>query len=176
MIPSAFVTLDAIPTTVSGKIDRKRLPAPDWNQAAATAAEFVAPQTAAESSNWRRSGARSWSIEQVGVHDDFFELGGNSLLALRLVSRVRAAFSVDLPLVTLFTAPRLGDLAARIVALQGAGPVGEVLPFWINQMSTSRWRPASNGNLSLVPLRSGGSVTPLFCIHGLGGMPRSFGR
>ena len=88
MIPSAFVTLDAIPTTVSGKLDRNRLPAPDWSQAAA-AARIRGAADRSRKSNWRRSGASSLNIEQVGVHDDFFELGGNSLLALRLVSRVR---------------------------------------------------------------------------------------
>ncbi|NLF71784.1 MAG: amino acid adenylation domain-containing protein [Candidatus Anammoximicrobium sp.] len=166
MVPSAFFPLDDMPTTASGKIDRQRLPAPDWSLAG-TACEFIAPQTAAE-----RQLAGIWreilDVEQVGVGDDFFDLGGNSLLALRLVSRVRAAFSVELPLVTLFTAPRLGDLAARISALQHSGPVGEVLPFWINEMSTSGL-PSFNGSRSLVPLRSGGSATPLFCLHGLGG-------
>jgi acyl carrier protein len=112
MIPSAFVAMDALPTTVSGKLDRRRLPEPDWSQAAATR-QFVAPQTAVEqklADIWREI----LSVEQIGVLDDFFQLGGNSLLALRLVSRVRRAFSVELPLVTLFAAPRLGDLAARI--------------------------------------------------------------
>lgn len=126
MIPSAFVTLDAIPTTVSGKFDRHRLPAPDWSLAASQR-EFVAPRTATEeqlAAIWREL----LNVERVGAHDDFFELGGNSLLALRLVGRVRAAFAADLPLVTLFTNPRLDDLASRIAALQGTGLAAEVPP------------------------------------------------
>ncbi len=96
------------------------------------------------------------SIERVGVHDDFFNLGGNSLLALRLASRVRQVFNVDLPLMTLFTAPTVAALAEQIVALQAGehrldvppilpvphdGPVRASLaqePFWfVQQMSPS---------------------------------------
>jgi len=116
MVPSAFVLLDTIPTTISGKIDRKRLPAPDWNQIAAPR-PFVAPQTGNE-----RQLAAIWreilNVEQVGAQDDFFDLGGNSLLALRLVSRIRTVFHVELPLVALFAAPDLAGLANRILELQ----------------------------------------------------------
>ncbi len=112
MIPSAFVTLDVLPTTSSGKVDRKALPAPDWNTASLRG-EFVAPCAGTE-----QQLAAIWSevleIDRVGAEDNFFDLGGNSLLALRLVSRVRAAFSLDLPLVTLFTAPTVAGLAAAV--------------------------------------------------------------
>jgi amino acid adenylation domain-containing protein len=126
MIPTAFVTLDDLPTTVSGKIDRRRLPEPDWSQAASQH-HFVAPRTAIEqqlAEIWREI----LSVEQISVFDDFFRLGGNSLLALRLVSRVRAEFSVELPLVHLFTSPRLSDVAARIAALQDAATGVELTP------------------------------------------------
>jgi len=126
MVPSAFVAMDALPTTVSGKLDRRRLPEPDWSQAV-VGRQFVAPQTAVEqklAEIWREI----LSVEQVGLLDDFFQLGGNSLLALRLVSRVRSAFSVELPLVTLFASPQLGELAARIAVLESAGAIGELPP------------------------------------------------
>jgi amino acid adenylation domain-containing protein/thioester reductase-like protein len=116
MIPSAFVALSALPTTASGKVDRKALPAPDWTSAAARV-EYVAPRTGTEEQL-----ARIWSevlqLDRVGVHDNFFELGGNSLLALRLVARVRAALSLDLPLVTLFTAPTVAGLATAVEKIQ----------------------------------------------------------
>ena len=104
MIPSAFVTLSALPTTASGKVDRKALPAPDWTTAMVQN-EYVEPRAGSE-----QQLAAIWSevlgVDRVGGHDNFFDLGGNSLLALRLISRVRAAFAIDLPLVTLFTRPR----------------------------------------------------------------------
>ncbi|MEN6405045.1 MAG: amino acid adenylation domain-containing protein [Thermoguttaceae bacterium] len=122
MIPTAFVPLTALPTTASGKIDRRSLPEPDWNQTATAARpEYVAPNTPIEEQL-----ARIWgellNVDRVGVGDNFFDLGGNSLLAIRLVSRVRAAFSVELPLTTLFLSPRLGELAGEIASLQLAGP------------------------------------------------------
>jgi amino acid adenylation domain-containing protein len=126
MVPSAFVVLDDLPTTVSGKIDRRRLPESDWSQDA-SARHFVAPRTEVE-----RQLAGIWSeilgVERIGVLDDFFHQGGNSLLALRLVSRVRSAFAVDLPLVTLFAASRLGEQAARIKVLRDAGVGGDLPP------------------------------------------------
>ena len=116
MIPAAVVNLDSLPTTTSGKVDRRALPEPEWGRSGQQG-EFVAPRTPTE-----QQLAAIWSevlsIERIGAEDDFFDLGGNSLLALRLASRVRQAMSIDLPLVTLFTAPTLSGLAERIVELQ----------------------------------------------------------
>ncbi|MEX2286657.1 MAG: amino acid adenylation domain-containing protein, partial [Planctomycetaceae bacterium] len=126
MIPTMFVTLAALPLTSSGKVDRRALPAPDWS-VAQREGEFVAPRTPVEqqlASIW----SELLSVEPVGAHDNFFDLGGNSLLALRLASRVRNTFSIDLPLVTLFTAPILEELAERVVALQAAGRLPELPP------------------------------------------------
>jgi len=121
MVPSVFVPLKALPTTTSGKIDRRGLPEPDWSLAAsASSVEYVAPRTPME-----RRLAAIWSellsIERVGACDDFFELGGNSLLAIRLVSRIRTECSVDLPLTALFISPKLESLAEQIAEQQQSG-------------------------------------------------------
>ncbi|RKH74771.1 non-ribosomal peptide synthase/polyketide synthase [Corallococcus aberystwythensis] len=112
MVPSAFVLLEALPLTPSGKVDRKALPAPE---ATASASEYIAPRTATEAKL-----AGLWAdvlrVPRVGARDHFFELGGHSLLATQLVSRVRAAFGVELALRTVFEAPTLEALARRLDA------------------------------------------------------------
>ncbi|MBV9773785.1 MAG: AMP-binding protein, partial [Gemmatimonadetes bacterium] len=102
MVPSAFVTLDALPLTPTGKVDRRALPAP----AGGAGEEYVAPRTDTE-----RRMAEIWAEvlqrDRVGIHDDFFALGGHSLLATRLASRVRAEFGTELPLRVLFELPTI---------------------------------------------------------------------
>jgi len=112
MIPSAFVYLDALPLTSHGKIDRRALPAPDAERPALAEA-FVAPRTPAE-----KSLASIWTkllgIDRIGINDNYFELGGDSLLATQLVSQVRSVFEVELPLVELFRHPTLAEMATSI--------------------------------------------------------------
>jgi len=111
MVPSAWVTLERMPLTPSGKVDRRALPEPDLS---ASDAERVAPRNPAEevvAGIWERVlGVRP------GVHDDFFSLGGHSLRATQVISRVREAFGIDLPLRALFESPTVEGLAARAVA------------------------------------------------------------
>ena len=104
MVPSAFILLDALPFTPSGKVDRRALPAPD-DFRSSFGDGFIPPRTPAE-----QSVAAIWcevlDIKQVGVHDNFFrDLGGHSLLATQLISRMRDAFRVELPLRRLFETP-----------------------------------------------------------------------
>ncbi len=116
MVPSGWVFLDVFPLTSNGKVDRKAL-ARIEPEPASTAA-YVAPRTpAAEllAGIW----ADLLGLDRVGARDDFFALGGHSLVATRLVSRVRDAFGVELPLRAVFEASVLADLALRIEAAGG---------------------------------------------------------
>jgi thioester reductase-like protein len=121
MIPTTFVTLDDLPTTVSGKIDRRRLPDPDWSLCV-SCRQYVAPRNVSE-----HKLAQIWcellELEQVGITDNFFDLGGNSLLALRLSARIRNEFSVELPLVAVFAAPDLSSVCERIEEMRTTGRI-----------------------------------------------------
>jgi hypothetical protein len=119
MVPSAFVLLDALPQTPNGKIDRKALPEPDQGRPEGAAA-FVAPRTPTEEIL-----ARAWAevlgAERVGVHDNFFDLGGHSLQAVQLVARASKALGRDLPVKALFLHPTVAALAE---ALESGADVG----------------------------------------------------
>ncbi|HEY1497420.1 MAG TPA: amino acid adenylation domain-containing protein, partial [Candidatus Solibacter sp.] len=113
MVPAAFVVMDLMPLTPNGKVDRKALPAPEFTD---EENGYVAPGTFAEeriTAIWAAVLNRS----RVGVKDDFFALGGDSLLATQIVSRVRDAFQVEVPLRWLFEASTVADLAERVTAL-----------------------------------------------------------
>ena len=116
MIPSAFVVLKALPLTPNGKIDRQALPAPSI--AANFTDTFVGPRTPGEEIL-----AGIWSqllnLKKVGIHDNFFDLGGHSLLITQLLAKVREIFQVELPLRVLFEAPTVAGLAEKIEMQQG---------------------------------------------------------
>ncbi|HVR96681.1 MAG TPA: amino acid adenylation domain-containing protein, partial [Thermoanaerobaculia bacterium] len=127
MVPSSFVVLPAIPRLPNGKVDRQALLRSAPAGLPGTDAGRAAPRTPAEEVL-----AALWSslleTADFGVHDNFFEAGGHSLLGMRLMTRVREVFGVELPLRALFEAPTLGGLAARIDAAQGQPGRGEVSP------------------------------------------------
>jgi amino acid adenylation domain-containing protein len=116
MVPSRFVMLEALPRTHNGKLDRKALPAPGAEDGSARAVA-AAPQTPTEElvlGIFRSVLDR----EDFGVSDNFFDLGGHSLMAARLMSRLRSKSGVDLPLRDLFARPTVAGLAEAIDALQ----------------------------------------------------------
>ncbi|WP_338868536.1 non-ribosomal peptide synthase/polyketide synthase [Myxococcus stipitatus] len=112
MVPSAFVLLPALPLNPNGKIDRKALPAPDASQHASAAA-FVAPRNPTEAT-LASLFSEVLRVPRVGALDDFFALGGHSLVATQAIFRIRTAFGVELPLRALFESPSVALLAERI--------------------------------------------------------------
>lgn len=145
MVPSAFVVLDALPCTPAGKVDRLRLPAPTTEDRQ-TATGYCAPRNRTEETL-----ARIWSetlkLDRVGIRDNFFDLGGQSLLAVGLFARIEKELGRRLPLATLFRAPTIEQLAAALDGDRGTG---------------NRWP-------SLVPIQPKGARPPLFLVHGAGG-------
>jgi amino acid adenylation domain-containing protein len=117
MLPAVWVQLDALPISPHGKIDRQALPPPI--DESTTTNNDSGPQTQTE-----RELAQLWSetlnMPQVGRRDNFFQLGGHSLIVLKLVARVRERWNVDLPLRRLFHDPTLAGVAACIDELTGS--------------------------------------------------------
>jgi amino acid adenylation domain-containing protein len=111
MLPAVFVILPALPLSQNGKVDRRALPVPEWRAESV----FAPPEGPIEevlAGMWEEV----LGIERVGRYDGFFRLGGHSLLGMELISRVRGAFQVELPLRRLFETPTVAALAATIVA------------------------------------------------------------
>ncbi|MFJ9034936.1 condensation domain-containing protein, partial [Streptomyces sp. NPDC102274] len=119
MVPSAFVVLDELPLTVNGKVDRRVLPAPEPD----AAGEYVAPRTSPEMAL-----AEIWAevlgVERVGAHDDFFELGGDSISSLKVVSRIRSVLKAGLSPRALFDHPTVARLAEELPAREDASDAG----------------------------------------------------
>jgi len=116
MLPSVYLTLDKLPLTPHGKVDRRALPQPE-GAARESDAPFVAPRNAVEEV-LAEIFAEVLGVERVGAGDNFFELGGHSLLATQVASRVRKAFQPDLPLRKIFEAPTVGALAEFLTACE----------------------------------------------------------
>ncbi|MDV6277719.1 amino acid adenylation domain-containing protein [Rhodococcus erythropolis] len=115
MVPAVVMVLDELPLGVSGKLDRKLLPDPVF-----VAREFRAPSSVAEIAVAGVFGD-VLRLEQVGLDDDFFELGGNSLVATQLVARVGQSLDTQVPVRVLFEASTVERLAAQVESIAGAG-------------------------------------------------------
>ncbi|MDJ1181650.1 non-ribosomal peptide synthetase [Roseofilum casamattae] len=125
MVPSAFVLLESLPLTPSGKIDRLSLPAPDISAVSETT--FVATNTTTEerlAAIW----AEVLGLEKVGIEDNFFEIGGHSLKATQVLSRIGDTFSLELPVRELFQLPTIAELAQRIEIACNETSTGLQLP------------------------------------------------
>jgi acyl-CoA synthetase (AMP-forming)/AMP-acid ligase II/acyl carrier protein len=115
MIPTAFVQVDEIPTTMNGKVDPQALPEP--NSANMLCEEsYIAPQSTVEV-RLAALIAPLVHVHRIGVNDNFFLLGGHSLLGMQLITRISDTFGVNLPLLSLFDHPTLGSMSAEIERL-----------------------------------------------------------
>jgi thioesterase domain-containing protein/acyl carrier protein len=143
MIPSAFMLLETLPLTPNGKVDRKALPVPDI--AISKEVSFVAARDTLELQL-----TQIWEdvldTHPIGIQHDFFDIGGHSLLAIRLMARIQQQFGKTLPLATLFKSPTIEQLASIL-------------------RSSIDYRPSS----PLVAIQPAGKRSPFFCIHPGGG-------
>ena len=140
MVPRAFLFLDTLPITPSGKLDSNALLALKPDQLSIEG-EYIAPRTSAEeqmASIWKEI----LGLEKIGVHDNFFDSGGDSLIAVQLFCRFEETFGQKLPLATLFRAPTIAQLATLLTS----------------ENEEDEWA-------SIVPIRSSGTKTPLFFVH-----------
>ena len=112
MIPSTFIWLDTLPLTTNGKVDRRALPTPDTTRPDLDEA-FIAPRNTIEEQL-----AHIWSevlgVNEIGIHDNFFKLGGHSLSATQVIARIRSTFRVNLPVYLLFQEPTIARLAEKV--------------------------------------------------------------
>ena len=154
MVPSAFVTLETLPRTTNGKLDRKALPAPDVSRQS-DRGSYSAPRAPAE-----KAIAQIWNavlgVDRVGIDDNFFDLGGHSLLLLQAHNRLRASLRPDLPVVALLQYPTIRTLA-RYLDAAPASAFSSQRRRWSAHRSSVRpcsGNEASRGNASDVLLRS----------------------
>jgi thioesterase domain-containing protein/acyl carrier protein len=149
MIPASLTILDALPLTLSGKVDRARLPEPARSEPGREA-NAAAPRDPIEArlvALWEEV----LDVRPVGIDENFFDLGGHSLLAIRLMMRIEQEFGRKLPLSALLVGATVEDLAPSLRELATETP----------------WTP-------LVPLLRSGSKPPLFCVHPAGGIVYCF--
>ncbi|MGB3495160.1 MAG: non-ribosomal peptide synthetase, partial [Elainellaceae cyanobacterium] len=143
MVPNVFVMLEALPLNPNGKVDRLNLPAP--TQADMRSAENIMPPQDALEYQLVKLWEQILGVKPIGITDSFFELGGQSLLAMELVTQIEQRFQKNVMLPDLLRLPTIAQLAQ-----------------FIREDEVDRWSP-------LVPLKSEGSKPPFFCVHGIWG-------
>ncbi|MGM0439762.1 MAG: amino acid adenylation domain-containing protein [Chlamydiota bacterium] len=143
MIPKFYTVMESYPTLLNGKIDRKSLPEPTVIEE--KSGEIVPPEGEREE-RLLEMWCEILQLDTIGVTSNFFDFGGNSLLAVRLIARIRHAFQVSLPLASLFQHSAVRTLSHAINEIKHGVD----------------WSP-------LVPIQSKGNKTPVFCIHPIGG-------
>ena len=146
MIPKAFVVLDSLPLTASGKVDRLALTELDSYASRLIDKTFIAPRTPTELT-LAKIWAEVLNVERVGIYDNFFDLGGDSLLTVRLMKQIHKQFERELPLSSLFLNPTIESLATSLSLATDSLP----------------WSP-------LVPIQPAGSSPPFFCVHPIFGV------
>lgn len=146
MIPKSFVMLDSLPLTVNGKVDRYVLTALNTPTSHSMDKAFIAPRTPTEST-LAKIWAEVLNIEGVGIYDNFFDLGGNSLLTVHLMKQIYKHFERELPLSSLFLNPTIESLATALSTKADSLP----------------WSP-------LVPIQPAGSSPAFFCVHPIFGV------
>lgn len=177
MVPSAFVMMDRLPLTESGKTNLRELPPPDYG--AQSSADYIAPHGEVEEAI-----AEIWEdtlqIAQVGVRDNFFEIGGNSLIAVRLFANIQHRFDLDLPLSTIFEAPNIEE-SAKLISNQMEperapdAQISHVRPLDLHSAGgQSKIRSNIGEWTPLVTLQAKGDLLPFFCVHGAGGNVLNF--
>jgi amino acid adenylation domain-containing protein len=149
MVPAAFVLLDTLPLTPNGKLDRRALPPPDEIRSG-QAETFVAPRDELE-----RQLVEIWenllNIRPIGVTDSFFDIGGHSIMAVRLMSQIYQRYGERLPLATLFEEATVAHLAGLLR----------------QQIEPPPWSPVVN-------IQPGAAKRPFFCVHAAGGNVLSY--
>ncbi|MEM8530663.1 MAG: amino acid adenylation domain-containing protein [Chloroflexota bacterium] len=136
MVPTAYVALDALPLTANGKIDRKALPLPELMRSDAEHA-FVVPRTSVEK-NLASIWATVLGLERVGIHDNFFALGGDSIISIQLVDRSAQAQLYFTPK-DVFQYPTIADLAAVVSTTSGLNISQEVVTGTVPLTAVQRW-------------------------------------
>ncbi len=181
MLPSAFVFLEAFPQTPNGKVDRLALPAPKHTRPELQE-DFVAPRTSVEEAV-RGIWLQILKIEQIGIHDDFFELGGDSLMAMQMISRLRRVLQIELPLARVFEARTIAKLS-KIIEQVKAGDAQRKLPSVLPTQNSSSSQGENHGptieqvvnalqsqeregsETVITAVQTVGSKRPFFFLHG----------
>lgn len=137
MVPAHFILLNDLPLTANGKVDRKALPLPTWQ----ASNSYEAPRNQLEemlANLW----AETLGLTLVGIHDNFFEIGGDSISATRILNHIQKNLLIEVPLGVLFKASTIADLSDYL-------------------SHSDDWDPM----ISMLPIKSSGTDSPLFCIH-----------